>query len=246
MKCCDVAAVLVWVVLSLSLSLAPAALGQVTYLARPAEGEFVADGAALLAPQDRAAIVATSSKLLAEQGVPLWVVTINSLADYGAAGWPIERYAMNLFAEWGIGRASRNSGILLLVSKGDRKVRVELGAAWSRERDAAAAAAEVRRRGFEAFHLFRVGHTGGRNGFLIYVSLLERMDWVCGDDAVNAKLPQATWESAGRAIADGFARGRPEAGLVEAVSLCGRALAEAFPRREGDAEELPNTLRIMD
>src|SRR5205809_985349 len=33
--------------------------------------------------------------------------------------------------------------------------------------------AEVRRRGFEAFHLFRVGHTKGRNGVLIYVSLVE-------------------------------------------------------------------------
>jgi uncharacterized protein len=44
---------------------------------------------------------------------------------------------MNLYDEWGIGAKDYNYGILLLVSKGDRKARIELGAGWTRERDAA-------------------------------------------------------------------------------------------------------------
>ena len=107
--------------------------------------------------------------------------------------------------------------------------------------------AEVRRRGFEAFHLFRVGHTTGHTGMLLFVSLLERTAWVVGDDAISAKLPQSTWDDACSAIAQGFRRGEHEKGLVEAISLCGKALAEGFPRRPTDAiNELPNTVQVMD
>lgn len=106
--------------------------------------------------------------------------------------------------------------------------------------------AEVRRRGFEAFHLFRVGHTKGRNGLLIYVSLMERMAWVVGDDAIHGKLPRETWGDASRAIASGFRRGRHEHGLIEAVTTCATALAPHFPRQADDVNELPNRVRIMD
>ena len=45
-----------------------------------------------------------------------------------------------LFDQWGIGHeklgdTTWNTGILLLVSKGDRKARIELGAGWGREQD---------------------------------------------------------------------------------------------------------------
>src|SRR5262249_14723019 len=94
--------------------------------------------------------------------------------------------------------------------------------------------AEVRRRGFEAFHLFRVGHTKGRTGVLIYVSLLEKMAWVVGDEAVNQALPQTTWESATRAITKGITDGKHADGLVDAVKLCAESLAEKLPRDADD------------
>lgn len=50
------------------------------------------------------------------------VVTINSLDDY-----PIEDYANKLFREWKIGTAKNNNGILLLISKDDHKIRIEVG-----------------------------------------------------------------------------------------------------------------------
>ncbi|MFM9994554.1 MAG: TPM domain-containing protein [Phycisphaerales bacterium] len=116
-----------------------AARADVTYPARIGPREFIADTASLITPDDEARGRARCGRLLDEHGIPLVVVTIDSLADYGAAGWPIERYAMNLFGEWGIGEGDRSAGVLLLVSKGDRKVRIELGSGWSRERDAVAA-----------------------------------------------------------------------------------------------------------
>lgn len=106
--------------------------------------------------------------------------------------------------------------------------------------------AEVRRRGFEAFHLFRVGHTKGRNGVLIYISLLERMAWVVGDDAVNDALPQATWEGAMRAIAESFGSARHADGLVQGVKLCAEALGPKFPRTVDDRDEIANAVRVLD
>jgi putative membrane protein len=106
--------------------------------------------------------------------------------------------------------------------------------------------AEVRRRGFEAFHLFRVGHTKGRIGILIYVSLVERMAWVVGDDAIAAALPEKTWDSACAAVVRGFSSGNHQQGLVEAVRLCTDALAPKFPPLAGRANELPNAVKFLD
>lgn len=106
--------------------------------------------------------------------------------------------------------------------------------------------AEVRRRGVEAFHLFRVARTADRNGVLIYVSLFERMAWVGGDEAVSTALPPGTWDEACRAITAAFRAGEPDKGLIQAVSLTGTALATRFPPGVGAVNELANTIHFMD
>ena len=50
------------------------------------------------------------------------VATVNSLE-----GDSIENFANELFREWGVGGKDRNNGVLLLVSPGDRQVRIEVG-----------------------------------------------------------------------------------------------------------------------
>lgn len=42
-------------------------------------------------------------------------------------GDSIESYAVRLFKAWGIGSREKNNGVLLLISTGDRKVRIETG-----------------------------------------------------------------------------------------------------------------------
>lgn len=121
------------ILLALGLSLV---LPQVRYPDRPAQGEFLLDEAKLLKEDDAAAIRKICGEVLAAKKAPIVVVTIKSLADYGASNWQIQRYAMNLFAEWAVGTASWNYGMLILVSNGDRKARIELGAAWGHLKDA--------------------------------------------------------------------------------------------------------------
>jgi uncharacterized protein len=69
------------------------------------------------------------------------VVTIPSMAKHGGDDMRIETFATLLFNQWEIGLAkinktNWNTGILLLVSTGDRKARIELGAGWGSEKEA--------------------------------------------------------------------------------------------------------------
>ena len=106
----------------------------------PGEREFVRDMANMIDPETKKKIVAICDKLLTDKATPIIVVTIDSMAKHGGAGMRIETFATLLFDQWQIGHAKLgnqvwNTGILLLVSKGDRRARIELGAGWKREKD---------------------------------------------------------------------------------------------------------------
>lgn len=109
---------------------------QVRYPTRPGEREFILDEAGLIDSADREQIRSACDKLLTEARIPIVVVTIKSLAGYGAQGLSIEAYARSLFDTWGIGSREYNYGILLLVSVDERKARIELGESWAHSRDA--------------------------------------------------------------------------------------------------------------
>jgi uncharacterized protein len=69
--------------------------------------------------------------------VEIIVVTITSIKDYeGTPNSSIEDFATALFNKYGIGNLPANNGVLLLVSAGDRKARIELGASYGHGRDA--------------------------------------------------------------------------------------------------------------
>ncbi|MBB5721324.1 putative membrane protein YgcG [Loktanella ponticola] len=63
------------------------------------------------------------------------ILTINRMSDYGHDG-AIEPFATGLFNKWGIGDSLRNDGILLLVSRFDRALRIELGSGYGNALDA--------------------------------------------------------------------------------------------------------------
>lgn len=50
------------------------------------------------------------------------VVTVDTLQDT-----PIEDYAVKLFENWKIGKRGKDNGVLLLISKGDKEARIEVG-----------------------------------------------------------------------------------------------------------------------
>lgn len=104
----------------------------------PPEGSFIIDLAEMVTAPDEVTINGEANQLWQDEGIPIFVLTIPSLADQDAPDYSIERYAAALFSIWGIGSEEDNRGILLLVSRDDREARIELGADWDRGYDAEA------------------------------------------------------------------------------------------------------------
>lgn len=107
------------------------AQAELTFPERPPAGHYVVDSGNMIPDADEPAINAIAHKLLAEQQIPLLVVTVTALEFQGAAGMSIEHYAQALFDHWGIGSQDRNYGMLVLVSYLDRRARIEFGAGFA-------------------------------------------------------------------------------------------------------------------
>jgi uncharacterized protein len=116
------------------------AWGQVISLDPPGQRDFILDRADLITPEHEQQIRTICDQLLTERATPIIVVTIESMASCGAPNMRIETFATVLFNQWGIGHEEVhgeewNTGILFLVSEGDRKARIELGATWGHDHD---------------------------------------------------------------------------------------------------------------
>ncbi|MEW6621475.1 MAG: TPM domain-containing protein [bacterium] len=97
--------------------------------------EFINDFAEIITSKDEEAIKAVTQTLRSQRGIPIVVVTIGTIHDYTSGHNTIEGFATGLFNNWGIGSREKNMGILLLVAKEDRKLRIELGAGYGRRLD---------------------------------------------------------------------------------------------------------------
>ena len=105
---------------------------------------------------------------------------------------------------------------------------------------------EVERAAAHAFRQFRLGRTHNGTGILIYVSLLERRVRVEGGGAIADKLSHQDWKEVCAAVVDGLKVGRPTEGLMHAIEAAGRLLAQHFPIRPEDRNELKNELCLID
>ena len=82
----------------------------------------VNDYAGVLDPAERDALEAEIRALDRDTSAEVAVVTVTSLD-----GLSVEDYAERLFNTWGIGKAAADNGVLVLVSAGDRQMRIEVG-----------------------------------------------------------------------------------------------------------------------
>ena len=94
----------------------------------------ITDRADLLTDAQEATLDARLAGLRRDTGIEFAVLTLRSQAPY-AAGQSLEDFATGLFNHWGIGEATRNDGILVLVLSEDRAMRIELGAGFARDWD---------------------------------------------------------------------------------------------------------------
>ena len=107
---------------------------------RPKNDYPIADYAELLDEEQEKRLAEIQLKSYTEHDTPLVVVTIKRMSDYGPRDWSIERFGFTWFNKWEMAKKGPegeliNRAILLLVSVGDRKARIELGADWGRAWD---------------------------------------------------------------------------------------------------------------
>lgn len=88
----------------------------------PALTGRVVDNAGMIDAATKAALV---EKLAAFEAKSSDQIVVATIPDLG--GEAIEPYANRLFRHWSLGQAGENNGILLLVSRDDRRMRIEVG-----------------------------------------------------------------------------------------------------------------------
>lgn len=96
-------------------------VASVAELDSPRPTAWVMDQAGVLSDADEAALNALASQLHADKGIELAVVTVD---DTPGAAKP---FATELFNAWGIGDARTNTGVLVLLVMGKRRLEVETG-----------------------------------------------------------------------------------------------------------------------
>ncbi len=108
----------------------------------PAEGGvgyFIHDYTSSLDSTAVERVTAAQRIAFEQHNTPIIVVAIARMSDYGHGG-AIEPFATEWFNKWQIGLMNfdggGNQGVLVLVSIGDRRVRIELGGDWGRNWDA--------------------------------------------------------------------------------------------------------------
>lgn len=88
----------------------------------PRNDGWVTDLAGLLSPQEELALESLMESYKRGTTHEIALLTVESLG-----GEPIERFALEVARSWGIGGKDANNGALLVVAKGDRKMRIEVG-----------------------------------------------------------------------------------------------------------------------
>jgi len=90
---------------------------------RQANGGSVTDMADILSPATETQLNQLVAELQAKKGAELAIVTVARTTPEHSP----REFATELFNYWGIGKKGQDNGVLLLISKGDRRVEIETG-----------------------------------------------------------------------------------------------------------------------
>lgn len=97
---------------------------------------------------------------------------------------------------------------------------------------------------FQEFYRAGLHRTAGATGVLVFVSLLERRVVVLADEGIATAVDAGFWEDVDRDILDGIVAASLRQGLIAGIRRAGAALAERFPWREGDRNEVPDRIIV--
>jgi len=97
---------------------------------------------------------------------------------------------------------------------------------------------------FQEFHRYELHRTEARSGVLLFVSLLERRVVVLADEGIDERVRPEQWTSTIELVLAGIRQRSLLAGLVAGIQSAGEVLAEHFPARDGDRNEIPDRVIV--
>ena len=103
----------------------------------------------------------------------------------------------------------------------------------------------ARQRAHEVFSDLRVWDTEHNCGVLIYVQLIDRRIEIVADRGINAKVPQLAWDAICRRMEAAFRENRYEGGVLTAIGEITALLAQHFPPRGDNPDELSDQPVIL-
>jgi len=84
--------------------------------------------------------------------------------------------------------------------------------------------------------------TDHRTGVLIFAALADRQVEIIADEGIHSRVDSNVWAQAVDALTTDLARNRPAEGFETAIALVGGVLAEHFPPRPRNTNEVPDRL----
>jgi uncharacterized protein len=83
---------------------------------------YIYDGAQMISAEDKARLTQFFTELQSKTTAQIAVATVATTQPE-----PIEMYAVELFKRWGIGQKGKDNGVLFLIARDDREMRIEVG-----------------------------------------------------------------------------------------------------------------------
>ena len=94
----------------------------------------------------------------------------------------------------------------------------------------------------EVFHYLKMYNTKEQNGVLIYVAVDNKAFVIYGDKGINDIVGSDFWNSTRDKIAPQFKNSNFKEGLIDGITEAGSVLAQHFPWKHGDQNELDNSI----
>ncbi len=105
---------------------------------------------------------------------------------------------------------------------------------------------KVNRRALLFFGESGLFDTRDRTGVLIFISLREKRVELIADTGINAMVKEDDWSGVVSDLISHLKKKKMIDGLAEAVDSCGNILAEHFPIKDDDENELSDEVHILE
>lgn len=161
------------------------------------------------------------------------------------------RFFKNLFSSsWRVRRAlppAAMRAIEAAISNAEKSHRGEICFAVEAGLDIAPLirGTSVRERAIEVFSNLRVWDTEFNNGVLVYLLLAEHDVEIVADRGIHARVGAEGWQMICTQMESLFREGRFEAGVIAGIEATSAHLGRHYPRRETDANELPDAPVVL-